>query len=68
MLLVVAFPPVIPFVAIAALGLAAWVPARRAVASSGGVPPIAGFAIRSGWAGVALLGLVALVRDVQALT
>ncbi|MDH4280165.1 MAG: hypothetical protein OEW83_19010 [Acidimicrobiia bacterium] len=67
-LLVVAFPPVIPLVAITALGLAAWVPAQRAVASSGGVPPFAGFVIRSGWAGVALLGLVALVRDVQALT
>ncbi len=67
-LLVVAFPVVIPIVVIAALGVVVWVPARRGVASSGGVPPIAGFAIRSAWAMVALLGLVALVRDVQALT
>jgi hypothetical protein len=67
-LLVVAFPLVIPIVMIAAIMLTLWVPIRRAIASSAGMPTIAGLAIRSGWAAVAVLGLVALVRDVQALT
>lgn len=67
-LLVVAFPPVIPIVLIAALVLTVWVPVRRAVAPSGGVPLVASLVIRSAWAIVALLGLVAFVRDVQALT
>lgn len=66
-LLVAAFPLVIPFVAIAAIVLTAWVPIRRAVAASGGLSTVVGLAIRAAWLAVAVLGLVALVGDVQAL-
>ena len=66
-LLVVAFPLVIPIVLIAALVLAVWVPARRELTAAGGVPRAASLVIRSAWAIVALLGLVAFVRDVLAL-
>jgi phosphotransferase system glucose/maltose/N-acetylglucosamine-specific IIC component len=67
-LLVVAFPPVIFFVAIAAVTLVVWVPIRRVIARAGSVPTAAGLAIRAGWLAVAVLGLVALVGDIQALT
>lgn len=67
-LLVAVFPLVIPLVAISTVVLAVWVPARREVTAAGGVPPIAGFVIRSAWAAVAVLGVAALVHDVQALT
>ena len=67
-LLVVAFPFVIPIVLLAALVLAVWVPVRRELTASGGMPTVASLAVRSAWAIVAFLGLVAFVRDVQALT
>ncbi len=66
-LLVVAFPPVIFFVTIAAATLIVWVPLRRVIVRAGSVPTAAGLAIRAGWLAVAVLGLVALVGDIQAL-
>lgn len=66
-LLVALFPLVIPIVAVATAVLGVWVPARREITAAGGAPPIVGLVIRSAWAGVALLGVVALANDIQAL-
>ena len=66
-LLMAAFPPVIPIVAVAGIVLLLWVPLRREITAWGGVPTVVGLAIRMSWFAVAALGLVALVRDVQAL-
>ncbi len=66
-LLVAAFPPVIPFVLVTAVVLMGWVPLRRAIASSEGVPTVVGLSIRAGWSAVAALGLLGLLRDLQAL-
>lgn len=67
LLVVAAFPFVIPVLVFAAIVLTAWVPLRREIASFGGVPTAAGLVIRACWAAVAVLGLAGLVRDVQAL-
>ena len=67
-LLVVAFPFVIPIVVVMAVIVALWVSIRRASPPSARVPTLVGLVIRLGWAGAALLGIVALVRDVQAQT
>ena len=66
--LVAAFPPVIVVVGIAAAVLAAWVPVGRGLKSAGGLPKVAGLGVRAVWLMIALLGLAALVGDVQALT
>jgi hypothetical protein len=65
--LVVAFPPMIVAVGIAAMALMVWVPVRRALGPATGLPRGAGVAIRGAWLAVALLGLAALVGDVRAL-
>ena len=67
LVLVGAFPPAIPVVLFTAVVLLAWVPLRRELAAIGDVPKIGGVAIRAAWLLIAVLGLVALVRDVQAL-
>lgn len=64
--LVAAFPLVFPFVAVATLVLAVWVPAVRSLAEFDRAPGI-GVVARVGWLGIAVWGLVALVGDVQAL-
>jgi hypothetical protein len=66
-LLVVAFPPSIMVVAVAAVILVLWVPTRRELESLGELPKFAGVMIRAGWLAIALLGLMALVGDVRAL-
>lgn len=66
--LVVAFPPVTVMVAIAAVMLTAWVPVRRGLESTGGLPKLAGLGVRAVWLLIALAGLAALVGDVRALT
>lgn len=65
--LVVAFPPAIVVVGIAAVVLAAWVPVRRGLESTGGLPKAARLGVRAAWLMIALLGLAALVGDVRAL-
>lgn len=65
--LVAAFPPAIVVVGIAAAVLAAWVPVRRGLKSTGGLPKVAGLGVRAAWLMIALLGLAALVGDVRAL-
>jgi hypothetical protein len=67
-LLVAAFPSTIVMVGIAAVALAAWVPVRRGLYSTGGLPQPAGLGIRAVWLLIALAGLAALVGDVRALT
>ena len=65
--LVVAFPLAIVVVGIAAVVLAVWVPVRRGLALTGGLPKVARLGVRSAWLMIALLGLAALVGDVRAL-
>ena len=62
-----AFPPAIVVVGIAAVVLTAWVPVRRGLESTGGLPKAAGLGVRAAWLMIALLGLAALVGDVRAL-
>ncbi|MDA3037958.1 MAG: hypothetical protein O3C27_00275 [Actinomycetota bacterium] len=66
--LLAAFPPVIPIVLLAAVALAVWVPVRRLFVGMGDLPLVGAVAIRAGWLAIAVLGLVALVRDIRALT
>ncbi|CAN5830279.1 hypothetical protein BH24ACT5_BH24ACT5_03360 [soil metagenome] len=65
--LVVVFPLAIVAVGIAAVVLAVWVPVRRGLESTGGLPKVAGFGVRAAWLMIVLLGLAALVGDVRAL-
>jgi hypothetical protein len=65
--LVAAFPPAIVVVGMAAVGLAVWVPVRRGLESTGGLPRVAGLGVRAVWLLIALAGLAALVADVRAL-
>lgn len=65
--LIGAFPVVIPIVLMASLVLIAWVPIRRELVTSGGMPKVGGFVIRALWLAIAVLGLVALLSDVRAL-
>ncbi|MEZ5168620.1 MAG: hypothetical protein R2695_19875 [Acidimicrobiales bacterium] len=67
LVLVVAFSPVVFVLVPVALVGAAWVPVRDALVPSGRVPFAVGLVVRSAWAAAALLGVVALVHDVQAL-
>ncbi len=67
-MLVAAFPLTIVVVGIASVALAAWVPARRGLASAGGLSKPAGLGVRAVWLLIALAGLAALVGDVRALT
>jgi hypothetical protein len=67
LLLLAAFPVVIPVVVIAAVLLAAWAPLRRGFESMGGPPMAVGVVVRTAWLSIAVLGLVALVNDVGAL-
>jgi hypothetical protein len=66
--LMAAFPPTIVVVALAALMLAAWVPARRGLVSTGWSSGRAALAVRAVWLALAVLGLAALVGDVRALS
>lgn len=66
--LVAAFPLLVMVVAIAAVMLAVWVPVRRGLESTGGLPKLAGIGVRAVWLLIALAGLAALVGDVRALT
>lgn len=66
--LVAVFPFTLPIVVIAAAVLAVWVPIRRGIAARGGVPIVVAGGVRAAWLAIAVLGLLALVRDVQALT
>jgi hypothetical protein len=45
-----------------------WIPSHRWADSTGGVPLPVGLVIRAGWLGVAVLGLLALVDDINGLT
>ena len=65
--LVVAFPLTIVVVGIAAVVLAVWVPVRRGLASTAGLPKVARLGVRAAWLLIALAGLAALVGDVRAL-
>jgi hypothetical protein len=66
--LVAVFPLVVPVVAVAAIVTAAGVLLRRGVDRGGGVPPGATVVVRGAWLVIALLGFVALVADIRALT
>ncbi len=66
-LLMGAFPLTIPWVLGAVVVLAAWVSIRRELVSSNGMPKLGAVVIRAVWLAIAVLGLVALIRDVQAL-
>ncbi len=66
--LVVAFPPVMVVVGIAAVALAVWVPVRRVLESTGGLPQVARHGVRAAWLMISLLGLAALVADMRALS
>lgn len=67
-LLVVAFPPTLVVVGLAALVLAIWVPVRRHADPTVRAPRVAGAVVRAAWLSIALGGLAALVGDVRALT
>ena len=67
-LLVAAFPLTIVVVGVAAVVLAAWVPVRRGLESTGGLPQPVGLGVRAVWLLIALAGLAALMGDVRALT
>jgi hypothetical protein len=67
LVLVVLFPLVALVLAVAAVVLAVWVPFRREVAERGGLPTGVGLAVRAAWLAIAVLGLVAVVRDVRAI-
>jgi hypothetical protein len=66
--LVAAFPLTIVVVGIAAVALAVWVPVRRGLESTGGLPTPVGLGVRAVWLLIALAGLASLVGDVRALT
>ncbi|MFN0092123.1 MAG: hypothetical protein ACKVWR_17930 [Acidimicrobiales bacterium] len=66
--LVAAFPLAIVVVGIVAAALVVWVPVRRRLDSTGGLPKPAGLGVRAVWLLIALAGLAALVGDVRALT
>ena len=66
--LVVSFPLVIPLVVLVAVGTAGWVLLRRGLGGAGSVPVGAALAVRGAWLAIAMLGLVALVADIRALT
>lgn len=63
--LVALFPLALVPLALAAVLLTLWAPVRRRVKAGGGVPRPVGGGIRTGWLSVAVLGLLALIRDVQ---
>lgn len=66
--LVLAFPIVITVVLLAALVLACWVPIRRRLWSGERSPVVVATGVRAAWLGVAMLGLVAFVNDIRALS
>jgi hypothetical protein len=66
-LLIAAFPATIPLTVFVAVGVACWILVRRTLGDRR-LPTIAGVVVRVGWLAIAVLGLNALVGDVQALT
>lgn len=67
-LFVLPFPQVLPLLVVVAAVAAAWVLVRPTAVSPDQVPVALGLAIRAGWLTVAVVGLVALIGDVRALT
>ncbi len=67
LVLVALFPLTAVPLLVAAAVLAAWVPLQREIAERGGVGRPARLAVRAGWLAIALTGLVAVVRDIDAI-
>ncbi|NNF53917.1 MAG: hypothetical protein HKN03_05675 [Acidimicrobiales bacterium] len=64
---VAAFPAVLPIVGVALAVLIVWVPVRRFLTPHR-TPKVIALTVRAVWLSIAVAGLIALVRDVQALT
>lgn len=65
--LLAAFAPVIPLVAVVTVATAAWVSIRRCVGDVVAVPAGVALVVRGAWLTVAVAGLAALVADIRSL-
>ncbi len=66
--LLAAFPPSLFLVAVSAFVLVLWVPLRRLIVQRGGAPFGVGLVVRAAWLMIAVLGLFALLNDIDALS